>query len=259
MARLLREEQPARIGVPMNFKALLSTRRMARTLGVHYGRDDECRFDGCHNRSPSASFIPILAMKYMRSVIIPNALFAVKNGVEPGDLWMPALDYCMTTRKSKESAARWETEKADGDTLAEARRIYEYYVHGKMDDGGIMKKRYCFDGYLNKTMPDKFEIRSVPRKKTNAELAVDELLKRMETEAGLKTASRRDLIKLGIPERTANLFLKARKAITHKPKDKKNGNTTNSINTTNPGESDRTACEYQRESDRRLLGWEGGV
>ena len=188
--------------------ALLGTRRLLRTVGPgEYYDGQEFKFLSNRHPAPANKFIPVLASRYMMGVIIPNALLAREYGYRvTRETAMRALDYCMRTGKKRTSVLYWEAYVASNRHDAQG-KLFSFYVEGiKADGTEVEKDRRCFfKKFVDLKQKDATQCR-----KTKNETKVSELLERMKSEPELKTMSHRQLMALGITNRAARLFMKAR-------------------------------------------------
>ena len=195
-----------------DYKALLSTRSMLKAIGGNlYYNGPEFKFESNRHPSPAKGYISTLAKHYLMAIIIPNALLGQKFfKYVHGKCLFEALNHCMTTGKSEKSTAYWDEIKDAPDFRNSIIEKWLFYVAGMKRDGSMLEEshRCYFDKYINlrcKSNVTKF-------RKGKTQDGVENLLARMNTEPELKTASHRKLMELGISDRQARLFMKARKA-----------------------------------------------
>ena len=197
-----------------DYRTLLSTRQMLKAIGDVYYDGLEFKFQSNRHPSPSRAYILPLAKEYMMQVIIPNALIAKKfrKRIDPVAV-KRAIHHCMTCSKSEASIAAWK--ELAREHAAEILDKYWFYVLDLNRDGSeVPSDRRC---YLEKFVDTRNAgVKSVYNgdrkqfKKSKNQDAVQELLNRMEAEPELRTASHRRLMELGVTNRTARLFMKAR-------------------------------------------------
>lgn len=197
-----------------NWEALLSTRRIVAMTGATLYDGPEFKFRSNLHPSPSAGAIDALAKDYTMNVIIPNALLALhllgskSEAMWDGECFVKAMHHCMTTGKAQKSIDAWEEylRTTNGESIV---KLWKKYVLNKDENGNPIPadRRWYFKKFIDlrcKGNTSKF------RKSKNQ----DELLKlldRMKTEPELKTASHRQLLDMGITNRLARQFMKARK------------------------------------------------
>lgn len=197
-----------------DFRPLLSTKGVLRLFPGCFYDGPDLKFVSNRHESPAKAYIRTLAMQYMMQVIIPNALLyyglggTTVKGIDPKFV-MDALDYCMTTSKSETSKAYWEAFKADEEQYKAVKDRYNLYVVGFLSDRKTAlaaDHRYFLDKFLKKL--DLTDTKTVRKSKNTDE--VSKLLERMKTEPELKTASKRKLVEMGLSQRLALQFMKAR-------------------------------------------------
>ncbi len=197
-----------------NWEALLSTRRIVAMTGATIYDGPEFKFKSNRRESPAAGAIDGLAKAYTMDVIIPNALLALHllgkkaNAYWDGNCFGKAIRYCMTTGKSQKSIDAWEAylKETEGKELS---RLWNQYVANVDKNGGEIAADHQW--YFKKYIDRRCQENTTKFRKGKNQDALNELLKRMETETELKTASRRKLMDMGISERLARQFMKARK------------------------------------------------
>lgn len=198
-------------GTITDFKALTSTRKLLKAIGGKlYYDGPNFKFESNHHQSPADSYIITLAKQYLMKVIIPNVLLAKKFGwFTEGPLAMKALDHCMTTGKSQKAKGAWKDIASDNNVMGPIYNLYDLYAANIKRDGTEVEKdrQWYFDKFVNlKCKDNKTRFR-----KGKTQDAVAELLARMDSESELKTASHRELMKMGISNLTARQFMKARR------------------------------------------------
>lgn len=199
-------------GTITDFKALTSTRKLLKAIGgkLYYNGPD-FKFESNHHQSPTDSYIKTLVKQYLMKVIFPNILLANKFGWYIGgpNVAFSALNYCMVTGKCKRAVEAWDMFKKDNDAMQPAYDLYNLYIVNTNRDGSKVKKgrQWYFDKFVNlKCKDNKTKFR-----KGKTQDVVAELLVRMDSESELKTASHRELMKMGISNLTARQFMKARR------------------------------------------------
>lgn len=209
-------------GTITDFKALTSTRKLLKAIGgkLYYDGPD-FKFESNRHQSPADSYIITLAKQYLMKVIIPNVLLAKKFGwFTEGPLALKALNYCMVTGKCKRAIEAWDKYVRDNDASRPIIELYNLYATNIKRDGTEVEKsrQWYFDKFVNlKCKDNKTKFR-----KGKTQDVVAELLVRMDSESELKTASHRELMKMGISNLTARQFMKARrikKGDSHKKND----------------------------------------
>lgn len=190
-----------------DYRLLLSTRRMLGFLGVDYYDGPDCKFESNRHPSPAKGCLTRIAKNYLMTIIIPNALLAIKYGATIEKIAFEALDYCMKTGKSSASVDAWETLKADQKTMADIAQKYNFYVYGVKRDGTMLDAEH--ECYLEKFVSLKCKKNKRFKKSKNADVVAD-LIKRMDKEPELRKMSHRKLLALGITNRAARMFMKAR-------------------------------------------------
>ncbi len=196
-----------------NWEALLSTRKIIALTGAAVYDGPEFKFRSNLHPSPAANAIDALAKDYAMNVIIPNALLALKllgknsTAYWAGNCFGKAIRHCMTTGKAEKSVEAWEAylEETGGKALS---ALWNKYVANLDAEGNPIPVDHQW--YFNKYVDLRCKDNKTKFRKGKNQDAVAELLKRMETEQELKTASRRKLMEMGISERLAQLFMKAR-------------------------------------------------
>lgn len=196
-----------------NWEALLSTRKIIALTGATVYDGPEFKFKSNLHPSPADGAIDALAKDYTMNIIIPNALLALKllgknsTAYWAGNCFGKAIRHCMVTGKSEKSVAAWEAYvKETGGKAVLA--LWNKYVANIDADGNPIKADHRW--YFNKFVDLRCKGNTTKFRKGKNQDALNELLKRMETETELKTASRRKLMEMGISERLAQLFMKAR-------------------------------------------------
>lgn len=192
---------------------LLSTRRVLAKYPDYLYDGYEFKFRSNRHPSPAQGYIGTLLKQYLMQIIIPNALLyhhlsGNKLQVKPQSV-IKAINYCMTTGKSETAKAYWEDYKANNrDEVKAACNIYDLYASNLTRDNKVLDEghRYFLDKHLRKLDVGKLD--KFRRGKNTDELA--KLLDRMKTEPELKTASKRKLMEMGISQRLALAFMKAR-------------------------------------------------
>lgn len=196
-----------------DWEALLSTRNILKHFpGYHYN-GPEFKFNSHLHRSPAGSYIPTLAKQYLMQVLIPNALLYYKlAGADCKVRWhvdvlKQAISHCMVTGKSEKSVEAWWEYLKSGDAN-EIADLWNLYVYNISRDGtDVADSRHC---YFDKFVSLKCKDNETKFRRGKSQDAVEELLARMEKEPGLKTASKRELVALGVSQRSALKFIKAR-------------------------------------------------
>lgn len=200
-----------------DFKALLSTRQMLKCINIAYYTGLEFKFESNRHPSPAKAYIATLAQTYVMQVLIPNALIAkqYKKQIDT-EAVKKALDYCMTTGKSQKSVEYWtEFVQTDRDSYIEVLQKFWFYVYDIKRDGTQVEASHrCYlDKYIDKKTDGANSVYSGERKafrKSKNQDEVQKLVERMANEPELKTASHRRLMELGITNRIARQFMKAR-------------------------------------------------
>ena len=195
---------------------LLSTRRVLAKFPGYLYDGYEFKFRSNYHPSPAQGYIDTLLKQYLMQIIIPNALLyhhlsGNKLRVEPTSV-IKAINYCMTTGKSETAKAYWDEYKTNHkDELKAACNIYDLYAVNLTRDGKAIDDghRYFLDKHLRKL--DTAKLDKFRRGKNSDELA--KLLDRMKTEPELKTASKRKLMEMGVSQRLALAFMKARQSV----------------------------------------------
>lgn len=197
-----------------DYRTLLSTRAMLKAIGDVYYDGLEFKFQSNRHPSPARAYILPLAKEYMMQVIIPNALIAKKfrKRIDPVAV-KRAIHHCMTCCKSEASIAAWK--ELAREHAAEILDKYWFYVLDMNRDGSsVPSDRRCYlEKFVDTRNAGTKSVYGGERKqfrKSKNQDAVEELLSRMEVEPELRTASHRRLMELGVTNRTARLFMKAR-------------------------------------------------
>lgn len=197
-----------------DYRTLLSTRAMLKAIGDVYYDGLEFKFQSNRHPSPARAYILPLAKEYMMQVIIPNALIAKKfrKRIDPVAV-KRAIHHCMTCGKSEASIAAWKDLAREH--AAEILDKYWFYVLDMNRDGSsVSSDRRCYlEKFVDTRNAGTKSVYAGERKqfrKSKNQDAVEELLNRMEAEPELRTASHRRLMELGVTNRTARLFMKAR-------------------------------------------------
>lgn len=197
-----------------DYRTLLSTRAMLKAIGDVYYDGLEFKFQSNRHPSPARAYILPLAKEYMMQVIIPNALIAKKfrKRIDPVAV-KRAIHHCMTCGKSEASIASWK--ELAREHAAEILDKYWFYVLDMNRDGSeVPSDRRCYlEKFVDTRNAGTKSVYAGERKqfrKSKNQDAVEELLSRMEAEPELRTASHRRLMELGVSDRTARLFMKAR-------------------------------------------------
>lgn len=197
-----------------DYRTMLSTRAMLKAIGDVYYDGLEFKFQSNRHPSPARAYILPLAKEYMMQVIIPNALIAKKfrKRIDPVAV-KRAIHHCMTCGKSEASIAAWK--ELAHDHAAEILDKYWFYVLDMNRDGSeVPSDRRCYlEKFVDTRNAGTKSVYAGERKqfrKSKNQDAVQELLNRMEAEPELRTASHRRLMELGVSDRTARLFMKAR-------------------------------------------------
>ena len=196
-----------------NWEALLSTRKIIALTGATVYDGPEFKFKSNLHPSPAAGAIDALAKDYTMNIIIPNALLALKllgknsTAYWSGNCFGKAIRHCMTTGKAQKSIEAWEAylKETGGKALS---ALWNKYVANIDSDGNPIQADHRW--YFNKFVDLRCKGNTTKFRKGKNQDALNELLKRMEAEPELKTASRRKLMEMGISERLAQLFMKAR-------------------------------------------------
>ena len=205
--------EQAKVDYIDNWEALLSTRKIIALTGATVYDGPEFKFKSNLHPSPAAGAIDALAKDYAMNVIIPNALLALKLLGKAstlrwdGKCFGKAIRHCMTTGKAEKSVEAWEAylEETGGKALS---ALWNKYVANLDAEGNPIPADHQW--YFNKYVDLRCKDNKTKFRKGKNQDALNELLKRMETETELKTASRRKLMEMGISERLAQLFMKAR-------------------------------------------------
>ena len=197
-----------------NWEALLSTRRIVAMTGATLYDGPEFKFRSNLHPSPSAGAIDALAKDYTMNVIIPNALLALhllgrkSEAIWDGECFVKAIRYCMTTGKAQKSIDAWEEylRKTNGDSII---NLWKKYVLNKDENGNPIPadRRWYFKKFID--MRCKGNTSKFRKSKNQDEL--QKLLERMKSEPELRTATHRKLLDMGITNRLARQFEKARK------------------------------------------------
>ena len=191
-------------------KSLLSTRQMLIALGRPKYDGPEFKFVSRENRRPNDESIYTLATHYLMKVIIPNALLAKQYGaVLDINTVYKALKHCMNTGKSVQCILYWQDflaqESPQKNRIKEL--IWFYLFDLKSDGTPVEPNRRCFfKKFVDKKCKDQ-----KPFRKGKLSDELQKLLKRAENEPELKTASKRELMAMGVSQRLALMFIQARK------------------------------------------------
>lgn len=194
----------------IEYKSLTSTRKMLIALGNPQYDGPDFRFVSNADKHPKESEIYALATKYLMNVIIPNGLLAKQYGaIFDINTVYAALKHCMTTAKSIQSIMYWQDfVSTDSAELTKMVDIIKFYLFNIKSDGTPVEpnRRCFFKKFVDKKCT---ELKTFRKGKLSDEL--QKLLKRAETEPELKTATKRQLMGMGVSERLALKFIQCRK------------------------------------------------
>ena len=197
-----------------NWEALLSTRRIVSMTGATLYDGPDFKFRSNLHPSPSAKAIDALAKYYTMNVIIPNALLALhllgkKSEVcWDGKCFGKALMHCMTTGKAQKSVDAWNdyVKDTEGKSLL---RLWNKYVANMDENGEAIAPDHRW--YFKKFIDKRCQSNTSKFRKSKNQDELQKLLERMKTEPELRTATHRKLLDMGITNRLARQFEKARK------------------------------------------------
>lgn len=197
-----------------DWEALLSTRRIVAMTGATIYNGPVFKFKSNRHPSPAAGAIDALAKDYTMNVLIPNALLAIHllgkkaDAYWSGDAFGKALRHCMTTGKTQKSIDAWNAylQNTDGKSLI---RLWNKYVANVDETGAAIAADHRW--YFKKYIDLRCQTNTTKFRKSKNQDELQKLLERMKSEPELRTATHRQLLDMGISNRLARQFMKARK------------------------------------------------